>query len=432
MSLLDKINLIKIFRNKINKKFETLQNEIVELSKENIELRLKIKKLAGEKINVVFVCHRPAVWGSLKTVYEAMKNDSDFNVKIVTIPNKKQLPKIGLCHEIFESEGAEDFWKGDDVIQGYNYETGQWLDLRKLKPDYIFFQRPYNIEYTPKYQSSEVVKYARICYVEYGYNTNKEIALECIPADFMKNVSLFFLQNTTEDEWYKEYFTNINNQFTKTYITGFPRFDFLDRYQNSKSNIWKNSHDNRFRIVWTPRWSTEENNCHFFKYKDKLFSYCKQNENAIDFVFRPHPQAFTNFLSTKEMNEKDIEELKISYNNSKNMTLDTSKDYLNTFYSSDCLISDYSSLVAEYFLTGKPVIYCYNKDAKYNIEGEIFKGFYIVENYDELISVLENLRNGIDELKSIREEIIKNSFKQTKDGAGVMIKNIIKENFNCQ
>lgn len=430
MSMLGKIPMIRRYKERIDKQLCLLQEEISQLYYLNIEQKIKIKKLNGEKINVVFVCHRPAVWGSLKTVYEAMKNDSDFNVKIVTIPNKKQLPKLDLCHEIYESEGAEDFWKGNDVIQGYNYKTGQWLDLRSLKPDYIFFQQPYNIQRCNSYKSYEVSKYAKICYVEYGYNTNKEIALECIPADFIKNVSLFFLQNTTEDDWYKEYFSNIDNKLTKTYVTGFPRFDFLNKYKNAESKLWKNSHDNRFRIIWTPRWTTNENNCHFFNYKDDIFSYCKKNEDTIDFIFRPHPQAFLNYLSTHEMNEQEIENLKNAFNNSKNMTIDTTKDYLNTFYSSDCLITDYSSIVAEYFLTGKPVIYCYNKDAKINIDGEIFKGFYVVQNREELIFVLENLRNGKDELKSTREEIIKNSFKITKDGAGFLIKNIIKENFN--
>ncbi len=429
MSLLSKLSIIKKYKEKLNSKFDKVQNEILQLSHENLDLRLKLKKLSGEKINVLFVCHRPAVWGSQKSIYEAMKKDSAFNVKIVTIPNKKQLPKIGLCHEIFESEGAEDFWQGEDVIQGYDYDSDEWLDLRSLKPDYIFFQRPYNIEFSINYKSWEVTKYARICYVEYGYNTNKEIALECIPPDFIKDVSLFFLQNNTENEWYKERFKEINNTFTRTYVTGFPRFDSLEKYQNAESKLWKNVHNNRFRLIWTPRWATEEGNCHFFNYKDKFLDYCKENENSIDFIFRPHPQMFSNFQVTKEMSAAEIEKYKALYSSSKNMTLDTSKEYLDSFYSSDCLIADYTSLIAEYFLTGKPIIYCYNEKALYNIEGEIFKGLYIVHNWEELLSVLEQLKQGNDPLKAGREELIKNHFKISSKGAGYTIKEIIKEDF---
>ena len=59
------------------------------------------------KINVVFVCHRPNVWGSLKSIYEECIKDDRFNVSIVAIPCKKQLPKLGLSHQVYESEGAE-------------------------------------------------------------------------------------------------------------------------------------------------------------------------------------------------------------------------------------------------------------------------------------------------------------------------------------
>ena len=145
MSFVGRLPIVKNYKNKINDRFTKINNEILQLANENIELRFKLKKVLNEKINIVFVCHRPAVWGSLKTVYEAMKQDSAFDVKIVTIPNKKQLPELGLAHEIYESEGAEEFWQGDNVISGYNSKTQEWVDLRNLKPDYIFFQQPYNI-----------------------------------------------------------------------------------------------------------------------------------------------------------------------------------------------------------------------------------------------------------------------------------------------
>ena len=429
MSFVGRLPIVKNYKNKINDRFTKINNEILQLANENIELRLKLKKVLNEKINIVFICHRPAVWGSLKTVYEAMKQDSAFDVKIVTIPNKKQLPKLGLAHEIYESEGAEEFWQGDNVISGYNFKTKEWIDLKNLKPDYIFFQRPYNIERCPNYKSWEVMKYAKLCYVEYGYNTNHKLAIECLPKDFIKNVSLFFLQNNTEFEWYKNYFNSINNNFTRMYVTGFPRFDGVTKYINSESNLWKNKHEGRFRIIWTPRWTTNENNCNFFNYKDKLLNYCIEHQNTIDFVFRPHPQAFLNWKAEGEMNDLEIKELKEIYKNSKNMIIDDSKEYLSTFYSADCLISDYSSIVPEFFLTGKPVIYCTNDKSIFTIEGNILKGFYVVKNWEELSNTINFLMKGIDPLKEKRMELIKNEFHLDNINSGTKIKEIIKNDF---
>ena len=54
-----------------------------------------ISKLFKKKINVVFVCHRPNVWGSLKTIYEECIKDECFHVTIIAVPCKKQLPDLG-------------------------------------------------------------------------------------------------------------------------------------------------------------------------------------------------------------------------------------------------------------------------------------------------------------------------------------------------
>ena len=56
------------------------------------------ENLMRKRINIVFVCHRPNVWTSLKTVFEACNEDARFKVTIVAIPNKVQLPKLGLLH----------------------------------------------------------------------------------------------------------------------------------------------------------------------------------------------------------------------------------------------------------------------------------------------------------------------------------------------
>ena len=426
-----KLPLIRKLKNKFDyqqKQIDKLDSFARQLSEENILLRKEIKKLKNESINVVFICWRPSVWNSLKTVYEALKNDTDFNVTIVTVPNKKQLKDLYYDHDFYETEGAEDFWIGNDVINGYNYETRQWFDIRNLNPDYICLQQPYNICRPEQLKSNELSKYAKLFYIEYGYNTTKNIALDCLPKDFIKDVSLFFLQNKTEEVWYSEYFKEINNNKTKCFVTGFPRFDELSLYKDAESNCWKNKHENKFRVLWTPRWCLNENNCHFFKYKDKLFNLFKNN-SLYDFVFRPHPQAFDNWIAESLISNNEIEIMKEMFYESMNLTLDFNKNYLDTFYSSDCLITDYTSLIGEYFLTGKPIIYCYSEDSIVNPEGNITKGFYYVKNWQELEGTLNMLQSGNDPLKNTREELIKTEFFITEESCANKIKNIIKKDF---
>lgn len=392
--------------------------------------RLK-KKIFKQKINLVFVCHRPQVWDSLKTVFEACNNDENFNVTIVAIPNKKELPDLWLNHEIYESEGAEEFFKNYPckIINGYNYETKKWFDLKKLKPDYVFFQQPYNITRCDAYKSQNVSKYCKLIYVPYFSNFIGDGVVEsCYPKDFFENVSIVFAESEFDKKFTTELMKkyNINN---RVILTGFPRYDGLDKFENIDSGNWNLPRTKNIkRVIWTPRWCTNEGNCNFFDYKDFLIEYAENNKD-IDFIFRPHPQAFLEWNSTGELPEDKANEYKQRYAKCKNAKIDTQKDYLTTFYSSDFMITDMSSIVSQYFLTGKPIIYCHKIDCFNDFSRALSKGFYWVKNQQELNDTIEMLKSGQDPLFETRQQIIKNNFYINPKGAGNTIKEFIKRDF---
>ena len=81
-NFVNRINDLNDKINNLNTNNSVLEEYINYLADENWDLRRKIKIQNHEKIKVLFVCWRPAVWGSLKTVYEAMKSDDIFDVSI--------------------------------------------------------------------------------------------------------------------------------------------------------------------------------------------------------------------------------------------------------------------------------------------------------------------------------------------------------------
>lgn len=99
INLIQKI--IDIIRGKVDRKINNIKWNI----------RKFRKKLFNKPINLVFICHRPNVWGSLNTVFEACNDDSNFNIVIVCIPNKKQLPELGLYMKYMNQKGQKNFLK---------------------------------------------------------------------------------------------------------------------------------------------------------------------------------------------------------------------------------------------------------------------------------------------------------------------------------
>lgn len=389
-----------------------------------------LKRKLHKKIHLLFICHRPAVWGSLKTVFEAAIRDERFDVTILAIPNKKQLPKLDLNHEIYESEGAESFFENYpcQVINGFDKIRGKWVDPKALKPDYVFFQQPYNICRPRLYHSSRIADYAHIAYIHYAANFIADgIFEESHPRDFMKDISLLFPTSRYDEKIIKPYLRQIGSK-AKLYYCGFPRYDEVQKYRGKESEIWSFPRSTmRKRIIWTPRWNTREGNCSFFDYKDFLIQYCELNSD-VDLVFRPHPQAFLEWNATNELPEDEAEKYKKRFADCPNANIDMTGEYLSTFYSADIMITDISSIVAEFFLTGSPIIYCHKKDCFNDFSRVLSKGFYWVHNWNEMTRTLDFLKQGIDPLKETRQKIIQSEFS-VGENAGIKIKNIIKQHF---
>lgn len=399
-----------------------------------LEINRKLAIQQNKKMHVVFVCHRGSLWNSMKTLYEACIKDDDIDVTIVTIPNKKQDAKLGLNHEEYIDEGAAKFFENYDcnVINGYDTEKKKWLDLQSLEPDYLFFQTPYDICRPMEYRSKTVCLYTKLCYINYGMSFIGGISHdESHPEGYLKNCYFTF----SEYEEAREY--NINrakenaiHKHERVLTVGYPKLDERIKYYDVESSSWKQPKEkNLKRVMWTPRWCTDEGNCTFFDYKDKLPKYM-ESRSDVEFLFRPHPQAFSNFLARGEMSEKEITDYKEYFEKSDHMGIDPQIEYLPSFYSSDILISDESSIMPEYFLTGKPIIFTYNQVNLNGFGTKIAKeGFYWAKNYDELIKVLEMLLEGNDPLYEKRQELIASEFYLPKEGAGEYIKKCLKNDY---
>lgn len=429
MNFFNKV-LNRILRGYLSERYD---DRIMLQSQEIIDLHTKIKIMQKQKIHVVFVCHRAALWNALKSVYEACMADEAFDVTIVAIPNKKQLPKIGLAHEEYVSEGAEEFFSNYKcrVINGYDYENKVWFDLRKLEPDYLFFQTGYDICRPPQYKSDVVALYTKLCYVHYGMPfMGGMIAEESFPVSFLKNTYFHFAEFEEMRKYYVERVSdNAVHKSERVLLTGYPKLDEAQDYIGCESDSWiYKGLDKKYRVMWTPRWNTEEHNCTFFDYKDKMVQYFKENKE-LEMLFRPHPQAFSEYIASGQMTVQQVRDYKSCYEETDNISMDKEREYLASFYSSDVLITDESSIIPEYFLTGKPIIFTYKETHLNKFAETISKGFYWAKNWDELVGILNKLKNGEDSLAETRKTLIDENFYLPEKGSGYEIKEAIKRDF---
>ena len=149
----------------------------------------------------------------------------------------------------------------------------------------------------------------------------------------------------------------------------------------------------------------------------------------INFIFRPHPLALNNFIKEKLITKREVIEYLKNYKKS-NMYYDSDSDYYDTFANSDVLITDFSSIIIEYFLFNKPIIYCYSKNGnETNFMKKLKKCFYCVKNWDELKNVLEKLKKGNDPLKERRRKLLDKILKKYEDDVALKIVDKVKDNY---
>lgn len=375
---------------------------------------LERKKLQT-KIKMVFYVKSPEVWNSVKTVYEEALKRNDVQVYLLAIPPYKNKEwdiqderSYRFCLEIAKEK----------TIRAYNPETQKWFLLEELAPDYVILDKPYNHEIPEIYRMERISQFSKICYIPYGYTYLDTPLLDVINNPvLLGDTSMIFADSDVTYQYCKKRLwlsEKLNGQ--RVYNIGYPRFDL--------SIIDKKSKNEHLIVMWIPRWtvieSDRENNfpSSFLKVKDWFIDFVKKNKNILG-IMRPHPLLFENYIEAGKMSREEVDAYKQIIFETKNLQLDETADYLKGLQSADVLIADFSSIVYEFFVTGKPIIFM-GKEKQ-----GIYDSFYHAMNVSQVQRILERLMVGEDPKKDMRKKQIETFLKEKKGKAGKKILEVI-------
>ena len=376
----------------------------------------------NKKIKVYFIAQYQAGIDKFYSVVKEMQKDPKFDVKVLAVPN--DIKDLSRNKEY-------DYWYnkfGDITID--SIQDGKWYNLKKQKPDYVFIQRPYDIYVPNEYKKETMFEYTKICYIPYGFPLANIFFITYTLED-AKKVNIIFSEHDISNAFYHEQLKEINDGIDRKIANlGFPSLDEAKKKVDNNTSVFNNI-ENKVNVnfLWAPRWTTDKDavETSFFDYKESIIKYFKKN-NDCKLVFRPHPLTFKNFIEKKLMSEKEVKDYLNRFKD--NMYYDNTEEYLDTFRDTDVLIGDFSSIIIEFFLYNKPVIYTqkvpYNKNSYME---KLEKVFYHVKNEKELFKELDNLRKGIDPLKEKREKLAKELFANYDGKVAYRIKEYIKNDY---
>lgn len=354
----------------------------------------KLSKMSVDRhspIKIVFLVQEPGSWMKLRCIFESMLEDKRFAPVILAIPDNIGNINMSTYEYFFNMYGK-------CVINAYC--GNKWLPLKELEPDYVFYQQPYDNYLPTIYQSANVVRYVKTLYIPYGFVLWDEAKSISMSKIFFRNLYCYFAESRLNMEYNIDRLKKSHRKgYQKSVNIGYPIFEAFMKKKPMASSSGKPK-----TVLWTPRWSEDVGGSNFFNFKDEVIKLPKEYPD-LKVIFRPHPMLVDHFIETNRITRVEADAYLQNFKVNEFLEYDTSKDYMQMFWDVDILLTDISSIIVEFFLTGKPIIYCDTGVMPDAFFAELIKGMYVVSGWKEAEEKLNELMRGIDPLKEKRAEL---------------------------
>lgn len=378
--------------------------------------RQKLWRHGKRKMRIAFVWNSTATaHDKILPVYELMKARDDVETFLVLTPNKIGKHSISVCKYFKERYP-------DETI----YDSVTLTDLRKLRPDYVFYGAPYDYSVPiAGFHFRDVVQFAKICHITYGSNLAYAFIdrlLEDHPQFYCHAYFMFCSGEDVTARAKEKFKANVDMGYTRFEFLGYP---ILERYYQMAA-----TESSAKRILWTPRcrYDGQIGGSHFFEYRDKFVALRAKYGEKIELAMRPHKLSFRNFVNSGLMTDEEVTAYTDSLEENQVKFYEAVVDIDDNIRETDIFLSDYSSMLIVLILTGRPIIYCEFPNAiplpEYE---EMFAAMYTAHSWEDVERYVEDLMAGNDPLFDKRQAIAKRFYELHKDSAQKIVDRIIQD-----
>lgn len=416
MNLIIKNFLKRILPHSVVEKIKILSHFFLNLSfkikiqRVHYNYKKVLKKVRKKKkVKVVFFLMHHADW-KYEVVYRLMSNDERFEPVVVVCPYSV----YGDDFMLNVMDTAYKTFKNNDynVIKSFNSEKGIWLDVKKeINPDLVCFTTPWKLT-KPEFLIDNYFN-CLTCYVPYGYETS-HLHKVYYDSELQNLVWKFYLENIIHKSISLKY---SRNKSSNVVVSGYPGMDRFFYGNNKPKDVWQTNDRNIKRVIWAAHHSIQGMGSNldystFLDYYDSMLQLTEEFKGRIQFAFKPHP-----ILKEKLSNQEIWGKFKTDEYFKKWTTMENGQleegDYMDLFFTSDALIHDCGSFVAEYMYTGKPVMYLMKDESiteRFNEVGQMaLNTFYHGKTLENIKYFLKKVvLEESDPLKADRDKLFKN------------------------
>ena len=313
------------------------------------------------------------------------------------------------------------------------------FDLQEETPpqDVIFFLRPYTVNLSKSFQFDVLTPQTLVLHIPYG--------IRMITADNYLNLPIMRIA-------WKNFFESINSLkfhdekcnvgVPRGLVSGQPKMDFFFEDTSKVSFPWKMTRPDAKKIIWAPHHAFNKkaprDGYSTFPYNYRFMYEFAKAHPETSWVVKPHPRLMleaveSGLFPSVEAYENYLQQ----WNDLPNAQVYSGAYYQEIFATSDGMIHDSLSFIAEYQYTHKPMIYLIDEKIRTDLVElgqKILKVSYVIDgkNLEQIAFALQKLFiEGNDPLKDARQKAFDEELNYYQlngmDASDFIFKNISQE-----
>lgn len=376
------------------------------------------------KIKVLFIVSSASKW-KCQQLYLKMVVTDRFDPYIALTANKDDL-KLHAESIKEKLEKDEQFFKklGDRCIYAYDINKQEAIPFDKLEADIVFYQEPGFL--MDEHSVAKTSRKALCCYVQYAIDLiGKHIWIHNIPWFHQKMFAWF-----ADNNGHKEFVNEVCPWWKRSgavVATGNP---ILDEYEALGSSGCLDDLINDGYVIYAPHFSIPVDGyprvltlSSFLDNGREILKYAKEHPQ-FNWLFKPHPHLRDELVSRGVWTKEEVDDYYSEWERLGKGWY--GGDYIRLFKASRALITDCGSFMAEYPITGKPLIHLISSKLDFPIREqykEMVASFYSVHNNEELLGVFNMiLEKEEDPKRNERIKAVKKTGLMNPDASGRIVR----------
>jgi hypothetical protein len=312
-----------------------------------------------------------------------------------------------------------------DVVDLYDWEEDRELVVEDVvDADVVFFQQPWGMENLPR----RLVSRSLGAYMHYGFILMANDQQHYNMGSFHPYLWRYFAQTEAHRELQLK---NDPSAYDRISVTGYPKLDVYFS-EPGESDVWAGPRNGTIRIVYAPHHSVGRRSLGMstFGWNHQTMLNLARTTPGTQWVYKPHPNLRYKVAQNKIMTRDEYITYEESWSGLPNAAVYDSGRYFDIFRSSDVLITDCGSFLAEYLPTGAPIIWLASANSVgFNPVGRsLAEAYYKADSLESLQNVFTRVvMDGHDPLKEVRTRMTNRLFPAVGRAATAVVEELRRQ-----